>query len=212
MVRVVAPATFMLTGFLGLDMALLAFDHTAVPKRDLVAMVFGLVLLTEGFDRKYHMLNKTGIPTPAMRRDMDKIFHVLSALEVITTILAPWGMILYERFYSDNVTGKDSVIYALASHLFIFQTQIASESIIMSGGAEQRWMLFPFTVLANVYRLVPLLTWLSRSGVTSGQPAWEHPLPIIGLVLWLFSSFYFIPFVWWPVLKKARQEGPEKLE
>jgi hypothetical protein len=193
----------LLAVFLGLDTTLVALDQTAVPKRDLLASCVSLVILVEGFSLKRHIVKPSATPNPAMKRRLDKMFrmfHILSAIELLTMIILPWGMILNQKFYgNDSLEEKESAIYLLASHLFIFQTQIAEESLIAAAGSQHRWMIFPFTVLANTYRLVPLLTWLSRSGYKVGQPTLQqHPLPWIGLALWIFSSFYFIPFEWWP--------------
>jgi hypothetical protein len=203
MVRLTAPiANLFLVAFAGLDIALWALDHSAVPKRDLFASAVGLAILTECFNKRHHT-KALSIPSPALKRRMDKVFHALSTVELLTTILIPWGLILQEQLYGNTLRQKESAIYILASHLFIFQTQIAGESLIASIGTKHHWMLFPFTAVTNTYRLVPLLTWLSRAGV----PAWEHPLPLIGLGLWAFSNLYFIPFEWWPVLQKAKQQS-----
>jgi hypothetical protein len=229
MVRLTTPATLLLSVFAGLDMALLALDHTAVPKRDLVASFIGLAVVVEVLSWKRGHSNTiapSGTPNPAMKRRLDKVFHTLSSIELLTTIIIPWAMILHQQFFDNGDSSleqkEDSAIYILASHLFIFQTQIFGESVIAAAGLPYRWMLFPFTIVANTYRLVPLLTWLSRSGYNVGQQVqppstnnnWlmqqQHPLPWIGLALWIFSSFYFIPFEWWPVLQNARQQDLHK--
>jgi hypothetical protein len=232
MVRPDIPSTLVLSVFVGLDIALLAVDHTAVPKRDLLATFIGLVVMTEAFSwkRGHNMIAPSGTPHSDMKRRLDKVFHTLSAIELLTTIIIPWFMILQQQFEmlfhmimlqqvfgsdSSMQAKADSAIYILASHLFIFQTQIAGESLIAASGSQHRWMLFPFTIVANTYRLVPLLTWLSRSGYRVGQQPstnnWqEHTLPWIGIALWIFSSFYFIPFEWWPVLRRARQHDLHK--
>jgi hypothetical protein len=233
MVRLTIPSTLVLSVFAGLDMALLALDHTAVPKRDLLASFIGLAVMTEAFNwkRGHNMIAPSSTPNSDMKRRLDKVFHTLSAIELLTTIIIPWFMILrqilhqqiaiimlQQVFGSDSSSlqaKEDSAIYILASHLFIFQTQIAGESLIVASGSQHRWMLFPYTIVANTYRLVPLLTWLSRSGYKVGQQPstnnWQdHPLPWIGIALWIFSSFYFIPFEWWPVLRSARQQDLHK--
>jgi hypothetical protein len=229
MVRLTIPSTLVLSVFAGFDVALLALDHTAVPKRDLLASFIGLAILTEAFSRKcgHNMITPSGTPNPDMKRRLDKVFRTLSAIELLTTIIIPWFMILHQQFAmillqqffgSDSKlqAKEDSAIYILASHLFFFQTQIAGESLILVSGSQHRWMLFPFTIVANTYRLVPLLTWLSRSGYKVGQQQpstnnWQqHPLPWIGIALWIFSSFCFIPFEWWPVLRNARQQDLRK--
>jgi hypothetical protein len=217
MVRLTTP-TSVLSVFAGLDMALLALDHTAVPKRDLLASFIALAVMMEvlTWNRGHtKMIAPSGTPNPDMKRRLDKVFHTLSAIELLTTIIIPWAMILHQQFFESDRSlqaKEDSAIYILASHLFIFQTQIALESLIAAAGPQYRWMLFPFTIVANTYRLIPLLTWLSRSGYKVGQQPstnnWQqqqHPLLWIGIALWLFSIFYFIPFEWWPVLQNARQ-------
>jgi hypothetical protein len=220
MVRLTAPATLLLSIFTGLDMALLALDHTAVPERDLLASFIGVAVLTKLFSWKRGH-NSMIAPNPDMKRRLDKVFRTLSAIELLATIIIPWAMILHHEFFdreSSLQAKEDSAIYILASHLFIFQTQIAGESLIAVAGSQHRWMLFPFTIAANTYRLVPLLTWLSRSGFKLGQhPSsnniWQqqqHLLPLIGIALWIFSSFYFIPFEWWPLLQNTRQQNLHK--
>jgi hypothetical protein len=221
MVRLTKPTTLILSIFTGLDMALLALDHTAVPKRDLLASFISLAVLMEVFSwkRGHSIIAPSGTSNPDLKRRLDKMFHTLSAIELLTTIILPWAMILHQQFFGreNSLHAKeDSAIYILASHLFVFETQIALESLIVVAGLQHHWMLFPFTIVANTYRLVPLLTWLSRSGYNFGQQAstnnnWQHhPLPLIGIALWIFSSFYFIPFEWWPVLQNARQQDLHK--
>lgn len=218
MVRLKTPTILILSVFTGLDVALLAVDHTAVPKRDLLVSFFGLAVLMDTFKNWKHghnIIAPSGTPNPDMKRRLDKVFHTLSAIELLITIIIPWTMILHQQFYGSGSSlqaKEDSAIYILASHLFIFQTQIVGESLIAAAGSQHRWMLFPFTIVANTYRLVPLLTWLSRSGYKpSTINNWlQHPLPWFGIALWIFSSFYFIPFEWWPVLQNARQQDLHK--
>jgi hypothetical protein len=220
MVRLIAPTTLILSVFTGLDIALLALDHNAVPERDLLASFIGVAVLTKLFSHA-SMIAPHNTPNPDMKRHLDKVFRTLSAIELLATIIIPWVMILHQKFFGKESilqAKEDSAIYILASHLFIFQTQIAGESLIAVAGSQHRWMLFPFTIVANTYRLVPLLTWLSRSGYKLGQhPStnniWQqqqHLLPWIGIALWIFSSFYFIPFEWWPLLQNTRQQNFHK--
>jgi hypothetical protein len=221
--RLTKPTTLILSIFTGLDMALLALDHTAVPKRDLLASFIVLGVLIEVCSGKtgHNTIAPSGTPNPDMKRRLDKVFHTLSAIELLTTIIIPWAIILNQQFFgrdSSLQAKEDSAIYILASHLFIFQTQIAVESLIAASGSQHHRMLFPFTIVANTYRLVPLLTWLSRSGYKVGQQEpnyWQQQqqqllLPWIGIALWIFSSFYFIPFEWWPVLQNARRQDLHK--
>jgi len=92
--------------------------------------------------------------------------------------------------------------HLLAAHLFVFQTQIGIECIIQLAGERRKWIMFPFTVFANLYRGVTIATWIMRVVVEEVLEPRDVVLPIIALCLWLYSSFIFIPHEWYPLLKE----------
>ena len=189
---------------------------TAVPRRDIVACAIGLLGTLAGFAFERVPPPR---PTPKAKRRLDVLFLMMSFMELISTVVLPWAMIINEkRLGGGKIDDKSSAIYLMASHLFIFQAQIALESLVAMAPERQRSMMFPLTCVANAFRVVPLLTWLSRSGHGFGYPTWRRfedwnglagILPVVGFLLWMFSSFYFIPFEWYPILQRA-QVGARK--
>lgn len=182
---------------------------TAVPRRDMVACATGLVgtLVGFAFERA---------EPPRLPKAQHRLFLMLSFLELISTVVLPWSMILG----GGKINDKNSAMYLMASHLFVFQTQIALESLVAMAAERHRWMMFPLTCVANAYRVVPLLTWLSRSGHGFGYSTWRQfedgndglawILPVFGFFLWVYSSFYFIPFEWYPVVQRAHVGAQKK--
>lgn len=126
------------------------------------------------------------------------IFNALSALEVVTTILIPW-LIILEGLFNKNETRRNG--HLLAPHLFIFQAQIAGECMIMLYGERRKWMIFPFTCIANSYRGIVIGTWLLRLMNEDVLGSRDIVLSIIATGLWIYSSFVFIPRIWFPLVR-----------
>ena len=127
------------------------------------------------------------------------ILTALYTMEIMFTVILPW-LIILEGIFNRRLTTKNG--HLLASHLFIFQAQIACECIIELAGDKRRWLVFPFTCLANLYRGVTIATWISR---VLEQPIIEGRdviVPLLASALWIYSSFIFIPREWYPVLCK----------
>ena len=104
----------------------------------------------------------------------------------------------------EGILNKDETVrngHLLAEHLFIFQAQIAGECIIALAGESRRWLIFPFTCVANTYRGVTLGTWLMRMMEEDEIQSRDVILPVMATGLWIYSSFVFIPREWYPLLK-----------
>lgn len=177
-----------------LNVLLLSRHRNAVPKRDIFMCALGLVgvLIATRSKRDRSVLDRT--------RRFRILFNVLSSLEVNFTILLPWWLI-----YCDSLNG-----YLMAPHLFVFQAQIALESIIVISENYSPLLNFEYTVIANIYRALALTTWVSRTLAddTSYDVRDDHRhlitmLPGIAVCLWIFSNL-FIWFEWYPLL---RSEG-----
>lgn len=197
----------LLAAILG-DLILYLLFRTEIPERDYLVCRLGLlaiILLTA--------LESDNKATPNPTRTNErfrKIFTILSSLEIIFTILLPW-MVLLEGIFNKRETAKNG--HLLAAHLFIFQAQIAGECIIYLAGEKRRWMVFPFTCVANSYRVVTIGTWLRRTmeGMNDDETnnnelgmelsGRDIALPVIAAMLWVYSSFFFIPHEWYPLLK-----------
>jgi hypothetical protein len=128
-------------------------------------------------------------------------FKALSTMEVIFSILIPW-LIILEGILNRSQTDKNGQL--LASHLFIFQAQIAGECIIELAGTRRRWLMFPFTCLANAYRGITIVSWILRVVEQNTIEIRDVIIPMIAGSLWLYSTFVFIPREWYPLIKKAR--------
>jgi hypothetical protein len=194
--------------FCSLEVALLKRHRVDIPDRDLTACkwaLFGLILA----------FNMFAAHTPTLlyhkTQRFTRIFATLSLLEVAVTLILPWVLIAM-NWWNDDADNKRN-LRLLVSHLFVFQAQIAFEALIMMGGNSKKWILFPYTCIANGYRGIPLAIWMSRvcssnmfsqaeMVVAAHLISIEFLLPFFAVLLWTFSSFVFIPFVWFPLLRK----------
>ena len=176
------------------DILLYLLFRGEIPHRDYLVCRIGiiLVILLTAFESE----GKAERPKTKRFRDA---FAALSAMEIFFTILVPW-MIILEGISNRPQTKKNG--HLLASHLFIFQTQIAGECIIALAGDHRKWLMFPFTCVANAYRAVTIGTWIMRVMDEDQLESRDIILPIITTALWVYSSFFFIPREWYPLLKK----------
>lgn len=74
---------------------------------------------------------------------------------------------------------------------------------------ERPGLLFRFTVAANSYRGLAIVTWISRRFLEKDDPPsaiLPTILPALAATLWICSNS-FIAFVWYPLLKR---ENPVK--
>ena len=183
--------TRILLACLLLDSILVLCFRKAIPRRDFAACRFGLliVLFLSMFE------SKDPYNRPRSKR-FRMIFTTLSALEVLFTILVPWLSILEHLIQRTALHG-----HLLASHLLIFQTQIAFECIIIMAGETRKWILFPFTLLANCYRLLSIITWIVRTLHDTNLDSRDVLLPVIAFSLWMYSTFVFLPREWYPLIK-----------
>lgn len=169
-----------------------------IPHRDYLMCRIGLVLLI--LLTSFESTSSLGRISSTRFR---KIFTTLSSFEVIFTILLPW-MIILEGILNKDDTKRNG--HLLAAHLFIFQAQIAGECIISMAGDRRKWLMFPFTCVANSYRGVTIGTWIMRVVEEKEEGNELGPrdvvLPAIAAGLWIYSSFVFIPREWYPQLKK----------
>jgi hypothetical protein len=126
------------------------------------------------------------------------IFNTMSALDLLFTVVVPWLSILEHLIYRTAIRGH---LHLHASHLFISQTQIALECIIIMAGENRKWIIFPFTLLANCYRLISILTWIARALHDTNLESRDVFLPAMAFSIWIYSTFVFIPRVWYPLIK-----------
>lgn len=176
----------------------------AVPRRDIFAWALGFLLILGAmiiFPRD----------RASRKSDFRRTFQKLSILEVVFTILIPWCVILVENWTTPTEKANTSKLgFMLASHLFTFQAQISLEAIISFGGERRGWLMFPYTCVANAYRVISIATWwirardsdLERNAIELG---FKYSLPLIATALWIYSSFVFIPFYWYPAISGKKQ-------
>jgi hypothetical protein len=164
--------------FCSLEVALLKRHRADIPDRDLTACkwtLFGLIL---GFN-----MFAAQPPTFLYRKTQrfTRIFATLSLLEVAVTLILPWGLIAMNWWNDDDEDDKRNS-GLLVSHLFVFQAQIVFEALIMMGGNNKKWILFPYTCIANGYRGIPLAIWLSRaySNLITQEAGWPVDVTAFG--------------------------------
>ena len=199
-----ALVTFTL--FSALDCILLLHHRKELPTRDIVAvkiaalLLFVIPFLISYTPSAWRTQTIVVEKTPRFRA----IFSRLSLAEIFFTVIIPWVQLLLHV----RVAGTTSLALP---HLFVFQAQIALESLILAEGNESKFALFPFTVVANVYRFAPIAIWWMNSLHTcsNSEPTTstfrllvccELMLPSIALLLWSYSTLVFIPLEWHPLL------------
>jgi NAD(P)-dependent dehydrogenase (short-subunit alcohol dehydrogenase family) len=127
-------------------------------------------------------------------------FPILSLAELTTFIVVPWILLFTQ---TSNEESSFEMAYFIASHLFIVQTQICLEPILMSD--DRRGATFRFIVVTNIYRGIGLATLIIRylevrSNVP--RPSWTRFLDIYVVMAWIvwLAANIVIAFVWWPCL------------
>ena len=167
-----------------------------IPHRDYIMCRVGLILILLLTALESNKKTHSIIESKRFR----KIFTTLSSFEVVFTIILPW-LIILEGILNQHEKQKNG--HLLAAHLFVFQTQIGLECIIQLAGERRKWIMFPLTVFANLYRGVTIATWILMRVVAEEEVLEPRDivLPLIALCLWLYSSFIFIPHEWYPLLK-----------
>ena len=174
---------------------LTSIGHAIVPRREFTACRIGICMI----------LILTLFASNEARARLDSgrfrsLFATLSLMEVAFTILLPWLIISKDIFHRSR-TIKNG--HLLAGHLFIFQAQIAGECIVELADEKRSWLIFPFTCIANMYRGITIATWIQRVFAQQKIEYSDMVLPFIAGVLWIYSSFIFIPRVWYPLIKKV---------
>jgi len=165
-----------------------------IPHRDYIMCRVGLILILL---LTAHESNKR--TQSIISKRFRKIFTTLSSCEVVFTIILPW-LIILEGILNQRVNQKNG--HLLAAHLFVFQTQIGLECIIQLAGERRKWIMFPFTVFANLYRGVTIATWIMRVVAEEVLEPRDIVLPVTAICLWLYSTLIFIPYEWYPLLKE----------
>jgi hypothetical protein len=183
--------------FNALNLLLVAVcPKNAIPQRDvLVAVAAAAVLITIVLRNKY----RYDVKLKETARFVT-LLKILSSCEVLGTIVLPWVVLIRERL---DGNGDKRVFYMLAPHLFVFQAQIALESIIMLMKRERADLLFWYTVVANCYRGLAIAQWIRQMLLFDQSDQISSfmlkVLPSIAMILYIFSNS-FIGFVWYPLL------------
>ena len=183
--------TRILLACLILDTMLVLCFRQGIPRRDFAACRVGLLIVLS-----MSMFESNDTYNRPKSKRFRLIFTTLSTMEVLFTVLVPWLSILEHLIQRTVVHG-----HLLASHLLIFQTQIALECIIIMAGEHRKWILFPFTLLANCYRFFSILTWVVRTLHETSLESRDVFLPAIAFSLWMYSTFVFLPREWYPLIK-----------
>jgi len=183
--------------FTFLDALLLMLHRDAVPIRDIAVWASTLVLI-----RLLVNVEWKGYPALRSLEEFHKRGRHLEEVVVIGTILVPWLMIGF----------VPNTAFLLAPHLFVLQAHIAGEGIIETGEGNKDWLMFVYTCFANTYRVIPLTTWVHRlvQHHLDEKQDWSYGdimmvlLPGYAILVWLYWSFWYIPFVWYPFLERPK--------
>ncbi len=189
-----SKATTLLSACLFMDLILVLCFGQSIPRRDFAACRLGLLFVL--FLSMFESESTDPYKRPKGKR-FRMLFTTLSTLEVFFTLLVPWLSILEHLIQRTPMHG-----HLLASHLLIFQTQIALECVIIMAGEQRKWILFPFTLLANCYRFLSILTWIVRTLRETNLDSRDVLLPAIAFSLWMYSTFVFLPREWYPLIKQ----------
>ena len=176
----------------------------SIPQRDVVAWAIILLVL-----RGLLELDYTGYPQLRSIDEFHRAGRHLEVLVAVGTILLPWLLLV--------TLATDESKHMLAPHLFVLQAHLAGEGMIeaAAAGSDKDWLMFVYTIFANAYRAIPLKTWFGRLRDYQAAHRQEDnsigdwlltALPLYAFVVWLYWSFYHIPFVWYPFLEKPKKE------
>ncbi|KAI2493552.1 hypothetical protein MHU86_20981 [Fragilaria crotonensis] len=191
--------------FATLNAVLCVWHPDVIPFRDVAfSFLVMLLLLLLGAHRKPRQ-EQVGLKTTRL---MAVTTAGLMTCEVSFLLLTPW-IILVSSSLSSTGWGVDkrtieNLAYVLVPHLFIFQSQIALESMIK----ERHGMGFWYTVLANSYRgAFGIVTWIKRYQIKRDEFSTEPPQMVLlldtvstlAIVLWC-TSMVFIALIWYPCL------------
>ena len=193
--------------FASLNVMLWTWCQGAIPMRDaafsLVALLVLLLLGAPTPNRSHHQVTLTMSPLMSVSTSGLMLF------EVSFLLATPWIVLVTSSSTSmgdTDVRTFENLVYVLAPHLFIFQSQIALESMIRR--KERRGMVFWYTAIANSYRgAFGTAVWIKRyvekrDEFTNGPPRLVLFLDILStlaVVLWC-ESMVFIGFIWYPCL------------
>jgi hypothetical protein len=158
------------------------------------------------------------------------IGQTLMLQEVIWTLLAPWLCLFLDHHHSNKLRMESfhqAVGYFVTPHLFFFQLQISLESFLQltstfntavakSDTNDKRdfcspFQLFWYTAGANAYRGIVVGVTLVRSlNALPDLHLFQHHnvyefcvvifLPIAMAVLWVYSTFIYLPIYWYPAI------------
>ena len=199
--------------FAWLHVAVMTMFSSSIPPRDIQLSyvsffaVVGAILLTQTSKREKTTLTRSSTFT--------KSFLGLSILETVFTLVAPHALIWWEARNEPTDQGEHVGLYSvqdlLVPHLFVLQVQILLEMLICLTDAHA-YLLFPYTAVANAYRFLAIFAWVQQSSQIVASDAlklvqlgWKdyvilYVLPIMGMFLWVSSSFVFLPFIWYPLI------------
>jgi len=218
-------STGLLVLFSVFNAVLLKNQRNEIPTRDVVASAlvvlsaYAVLVLEELYF--HHPRTKSAIAkptTPAYRRDV----NALMLSEVVFDLVVPWILLsknaafwhrkldhLLESETGGEGDGHNVLGYLLVPHLFFFQAQIVGELMFYVAGRGS--LVFPYTCMANAYRFFPLGTCIRRSYAAFRNASILDPfhwlvvvlLPSIIAMLWVYSSFVFVPLEWYPLTKAS---------
>ena len=209
-----------------LDLLLWGLCHESIPKHYVhISLICLLGVLT--IPRTIPHISHAAL-TPS--KTFSKQFLILSAFDFFFLVVVPWIFIVLELLHGGKNTNESqsAAQQLLGPHLFLFQAQIALESLVMNQGA---WTVFGYTCMTNTYRVVAIVEGLKRALVLQEDAdattmrstllSWvANPIQMtIGrqdisyvtqlllllatmIVLWIASSV-FIVWTWYPELPPA---------
>jgi hypothetical protein len=197
-----------------LNVVLWTWRQDAIPSRDVACSLVGLLLLFKlGASTPNRSQHQVALTTTRL---MSVATPVLMLFEVFFLLATPWLVLVLSstRLGDDDARTVENLAYVLAPHLFIFQSQIALESMIK----ERRGMVFWYTAIANSYRgafgtVIWISRYLERRDAFSAGPArlalLFDILSTLAVILWCASTV-FIAFIWYPCLSSKTLSKSEK--
>jgi len=239
-IRPISTLAGILTFFTVLTAELVKHERSYIPQRDLTLggglCVFGLGSAILHNAKKLFKKMDAHKEAPPIKHHRPESFlrasHELMSMEILFTLIIPWIFVKYFAkdelrhglgFSTTHINGDtdhgDILNYLLVPHLFFFQAQIVGELILYVGHQTPK-CIYDYTMAANLFRGLTLVTWIRRSLLilyqqSTGSPFWYmNPilwlavvlLPVIAVALWLYSTFIFLPLIWYPVLWSEEEQ------
>ena len=183
--------------FIALNVALylLTLPVHAIPIQHVIASIVAFVLVVITANSRIHRQ-----VTLEKSKSFKKYFPIFTLSELITFLVIPWVSILLAFHGKDN---WEEVSCIFSPHLYIIQTQIGLESILISD--KRHGALFRFILISNVYRgfgiASSVIEYITCKDIFSpSQTPFLNMYMASSILVYILSNLVIVK-LWYPLLR-----------